>query len=168
MRYFGINQIVGDAGEHNAAARLMQDGVFMAVLVGGKMKAYDILIQIADDDAYPYFALVQIKSTKPAQFTKRKHKIITPVPSDNYRDLLSLPLPTYVGGMDLDHEELYIAPAYYKSASGYTHSIPTTYKLSLNNIAQTKKALKDLRADIIQYWDAIGIQNYKINYTSLL
>lgn len=160
--------IIGDNGERLTAIRLSQDELFRIILLGEKIPAFDLLCEI-NDDAHPYQFLLQVKATDSSNpFTVKKPlRIKTPVPSANYSSLVSRPLPTYVAGVDLKNEDVYVAAAF-GSQNHYGGSIPTTYKLSKNDLATSRVNLQMMKDDVINYWQQIGIDDHKAQYNSSL
>lgn len=160
--------IVGDNGERLAAIRLTQGNIFDVIVIGGKAPAFDLLCQI-EDPVIPYQFLVQVKATEADDvFTKKKPiRIKTPVPAENYRLLQIKPLPTYVAGVDITTEDVFIAPAY-QTINLYGGSIPTLYHLTKADLQQSLKYLTMLKDDVVAYWDRLDIQNYKSAFKSRL
>jgi len=80
--------------------------------------------------------------------------------------LIARPLPTYVAGVDIEAEVVFIAPAFDKTVK-YT-SIPP--KLTIDNVdlGRSKVDLERLRNDIVNYWNSIGITNHKSSYRSTI
>ena len=163
--------IIGDIGEMEVSTRLMETGLFIVFLLGGKVPAFDLLIEIVPDanaQESPYQFLIQVKSTDEANpYTKRTHRIKTPVPGKRLKALVNRPLPTYVAGVDLNTRDIYIVSGYDGKAR-YSNSIPTTYKLSLGNRAANTVQLQRLKNDVIDYWRGLNIDVYKPSFHSAL
>lgn len=160
--------IIGNNGERNAAIRLTQGQLFDVIELGGKTPAFDLLCRI-NDPQKPYQFLVQVKATEACNvFTpSNPPRIKTPVPNDKYKQLQIRPLPTYVAGVDNNSGDVYIAPAF-KITNDYRSSIPTTYRLSINDKNGSLNNLNLLKNDVLNYWDGLNIQTYKSAFTSLL
>lgn len=77
------------------------------------------------------------------------------------------PLPTYVAGVDVNNEKVYICPAF-NDVNAYTSSMPITHVLDKQNAAATQQTLDLLKQDIIDYWNHSNINAYKANFRSRL
>lgn len=163
---FNLRDLIGDRGEHVALYRLTQSHIFMATIIGGKCPAFDILLEVNNENK-PYFAVVQVKSSDSATYTK-SGRMQTPVPNAHLADLWKLPVPTYIAGVDMAQETVFIAPAYKMKGAIYGGSIPNAYILQPTNLTVSRLNLEKLRDDIVAYWDNYNIPIYKNYYTSLL
>ena len=92
--------------------------------------------------------------------------IKTPVDDAKLQSLVKRPIPTYVGGLDMNNNILYLASAF----SGKEHypSIPLNHKLELFNPQAAVAELQLLREDVIRFYDSNNIPNQKINFKSSL
>lgn len=164
-----IKNVVGDVGEMEVSVRLMESGLFIVFLLGGKVPAFDLLAEILPNKKEkPYQFLIQVKSTdESSPYTVREHRLITPVPKAKLNELIDRPLPTYVAGVDLSTKDIYLVPAFDRKA-GYGGSIPTKLKLVSNNRKANKVQLQKLKNDVIDYWKGLDIDNYKPSYNSAL
>lgn len=158
---------IGDRGEMLASVRLTESNIFMTCLLGGKVPAYDILAEInPGPNEMPYQFLIQVKSTdRQNPYTVKGKRIKTPIPNKKLGALVDRPLPTYVAGVDLNTEDVFIVPAFDKNA-GYSSSIPTSFKLSPGQKAVNKSLLLKLKEDVIRYWQGINIDAYKTTFKS--
>ena len=160
---------IGDIGEMVVSIRIMENGFFHAILLGGKVPSYDIIAEIipANNNEKPYQFLIQVKSTSDIQpFTVNDHRLKTPVPKGKYDALVDRPLPSYIAGVDLNTYNVYLVPAFDRNAS-YGGSIPTSFCLipgDPHNIAK----LQRLKNDVINYWHGLNIDVYKPNFASTL
>lgn len=172
-----INQIhmalmtnaIGDTGEMVVSIRLMETGIFMVYLLGGKVPSFDILAEIipSDNKEMPYQFLVQVKTTiKNPAFTIRDHRLKTPVPKDKLDALIDRPLPSYVAGVDMSTHNVYLVPAFDRNA-GYGGSIPDTLCLISNDPGNGAK-LTRLKNDVRDFWQCLNIDMYKPNFKSAL
>lgn len=164
-----IKNVIGEVGEMEVSIRLMESGLFMVYLLGGKVPAFDLLVEILPaKNEKPYQFLIQVKSTdEPSPYTVRNHKLKTPVPKANLNELIDRPLSTYVAGVDLSTKDIFLVPAYDRKAS-YSYSIPTKIKLVSNNRAANIVQLQKLKTDVIDYWKGLDIDNYKPSFNSAL
>lgn len=161
--------LIGDRGEMIASNRLMEGGVFYVECIGGKTPTFDLLCRIVPQNVgdKPYQFLVQVKSSEKSNlYTKRENKIKTPVSTSDLHNLIDYPLPTYVAGVDIKAEKVYIAAAFDKSL-GYSSSIPTTHCLQ-HNSPHNVSNLDRLKLDVITFWQGLDIDNYKPAYQTLL
>lgn len=132
-------------GEMIVSIRLMEYGLIAVYLLGGNVPAFDILAELIpqNKNEKPYQFLVQVKSTLDTNpYVKKNGNIRTPDPDKKLKNLIGRPLPTYVAGVNLNTEEVYLAPAFNNNIS-YKSSIPTNTKLeakskSKNNEIQLK------------------------------
>lgn len=160
---------IGDIGEMLVSIRIMENGFFYAILLGGKVQSYDIIAEIIPANNYekPYQFLIQVKSTSDIQpFTVNDHRLKTPAPKGKYDALVDRPLPSYIAGVDLNTQNVYLVPAFDRNAS-YGGSIPTSFCLipgDPHNIAK----LQRLKNDVINYWHGLNIDVYKPNFASIL
>lgn len=156
---------IGDEGENIAATRLGMFFIFRCYLIGGKAPAFDILIEIMDENK-PYQAMVQVKSTNDASPYDMKGNLKTPVPDDKLQNLISRPLPTYVAGIDIPTETMHLTPAFDRTVK--LPSIPPTLVISLSNVARSQADLLKLKEDIINYWEGYNMHINKPTYKSTL
>lgn len=160
--------VIGDAGEMTASIRLMESGLFRVFLLGGKVPAFDLLVEIIPQNQIekPYQFLVQVKSTNMKPARTKKNRLKTPVPKANLSDLIDRPLPSYIAGVDISKSEVVLVSAFDKTAK-YSSSIPTSYLLQQGN-TNNLIVLQQLKDDIVSYWTGLNIDNYKPNYASSL
>ena len=163
--------VIGDLGEMEVSTRLMETGLFIVFLLGGKVPVFDLLVEIvpnANAQEKPYQFLVQVKSTQEANpYTKRTHRLKTPVPHDKLNALIDRPLPSYVAGVDINTSDVYLVPAFDRGA-GYGGSIPGTFRLIKGNKAVNTALLQRLKNDVIAYWHGLNIDVYKPSFNSAL
>lgn len=159
--------VIGDIGEMLVSTRLMESDIFFAYLLGGKVPAFDILAEIIPGpNEMPYQFLIQVKSTdRQNPYTVNGNRIKTPVPKKKLGTLVDRPLPTYVAGVDLNTEDIFIVPAFDKNAR-YSSSLPTSFKLSHGQKAANKLLLIQLKEDVIRYWQGLNIDTYKTTFKS--
>ena len=158
------SNIVGDRGENVFRTRITQYGMFSAYFLGEKAPIEDIFLEI-NDSATPYSCLVQIKSTEKG-YTKKDKNLKVTVSKKKFEQLLNRPLPTYVAGVDLNKEVVFITPAFNKQDR--QSSMKTNHKLDFNDPLITKNTLDNLKKDIINYWNQMNVSNVKSTYKSQL
>ena len=162
--------VIGDLGEMEVSTRLMETGLFIVFLLGGKVPAFDLLAEIVPDNAQerPYQFLIQVKSTEKANpFTRAGHRLKTPVPNDKLNALIDRPLPSYIAGVDLNTSDVYLVPAFDRGA-GYGGSIPDAFRLVKGSKVANTVLLQRLKNDVIDYWRGLNIDAYKPLFHSSL
>lgn len=157
--------LIGDRGESIFNTRITEHEMFNVYFLSAKAPIVDFLIEIADE-ATPFQCLVQVKSTSQG-YLKRNGKLRAKVPVDKMQKLINRPLPTYVAGVDLKNERVYICPAF-NDANVYTSSIPITHILDKQNAVATQQTLNMLKQDIIEYWNNANVNLYKTSFRSRL
>ena len=157
--------LIGDRGESIFITRITEHEMFNVYFLSAKAPIVDFLIEIADE-ATPFQCLVQVKSTSQG-YLKRNGKLRAKVPADKMQKLINRPLPTYVAGVDLKNERVYICPAF-NDANAYTSSIPITHILDKQNAVATQQTLDMLKQDIIEYWNNANMNLYKTSFRSRL
>lgn len=161
--------LIGNRGEMIASNRLMEGGLFYVECIGGKTPTFDLLCTIAPQNVgeKPYQFLVQVKSSEKSDlYTHRNNRIKTPVTTSDLQALIDYPLPTYVTGVDIKAEKVYIAAAFDRTLR-YGSSIPTGYCLQHNSPSNASN-LNNLKSDVITFWKGVNIDNYKPTYHTSL
>lgn len=154
---------IGDRGESIFNTRITQDNLFKVYFLGEKAPIVDFLLEILDP-ATPYYFLVQVKGTTLGYQAGGNLKAC--VEEDKMIKLLQRELPTYVAGVDVDREIVYLCPAF-DPTTRYP-SIPVTHSLQLVNKVASRAILDLLKQDVINYWANSGMSNYKATYHSIL
>lgn len=157
------SNIVGDRGENVFRTRITQFGVFSAYFLGEKAPIEDIFLEINDSNA-PYSCLVQIKSTEKGYNPKGNLRVN--VPPKKFQALINRPLPTYVAGVDLNKEIVFISPAF--NSNDRHSSMSVKNKLDFKDPATTRNTLDELKNDIIMYWNNTNVFSVKSTYISKL
>ena len=106
--------VIGDRGEMIVSTRLMEYSLFQVFLLGGKVPAFDLLVEIIPQNVNekPYQFLVQVKTTSMTNCFTLKHRLKTPVPHEKLDALIDRPLPSYAAGVDLNTEDVYLVPCF--------------------------------------------------------
>lgn len=156
---------VGNLGELTAGLRLGMFTIFRSHIFGDKTPVFDMLLEIIDKSK-PYQAIVQVKATYDADPYDKKGNLITPIPVEKLQKLISLPLPTYAAGVDVNNEIMHLAPAFDRDVKMST--IPPILVLSHADQEKTKENLLKLKADIINYWEGYNMHVNKPAYKSIL
>lgn len=158
-------KLVGERGESIFNTRITEHEIFQVYFLSAKAPVVDFLIEIADE-ATPFQCLIQVKSTT-LGYLKGNGELRAKVPADKMQKLINRPLPTYVAGVDIINEKVYICPAF-NNVNAYTSSMPIKHVLDKQNAAATRQTLNLLKQDIIDYWNQSNINAYKANFRSRL
>ena len=154
---------IGERGEFIFNSRITQYGIFSAYFFGEKAPIVDFLLQINDENT-PFSCLIQIKSTEQGYNSQKKLKVN--VPQKKFEALIKRPLPTYIAGVDLNKEIVFITPAF--SLNDRQSSMKTNNKLDYNDPKITQNTLNELKSDIINYWNKMKVINIKSSFKSQL
>jgi hypothetical protein len=154
----------GASGEDTAKAIIGSFPIFRVVFMGEKYPITDFYVEIADDKEKPYPFLVQVKTT--TSELDESGRLQVAVPSGNYMALCKRPIPTYIGGVNLRDDSLFIRPAYDKTE--YVSSIAPDMVLSKRNILDCGLKLLKIKRDVINYWENLKIKDYKQVYQSII
>ena len=155
---------IGDNGEAIFSGRITQDSVFKVYFLGEKAPYVDFMLEVLDQVDHSYFCLVQVKSTTLGY--SDGGNLRASISDHDLEELIKRPLPTYLAGVDINSEAVYICPAF--DINIKYPSIPTKHKLELINKPGSKAELLLLKEDIIKYWNNSGSEIYKTNYQSIL
>ena len=165
MKLYKDARIIGSQGEMFACGTLQIGELIRIQYIGGVVPAFDIYAELNDKD-HPYPFLVQVKTTD-MDHRYTRNGIITPVPDEKLKWLADRPIPTYVAGYDLREYKMYLAPAFNTKIS-YRGHIPIIHMLELTNPIAAEGVLRQLRRDIMNYWQSANIPNHKDYYISQL
>ena len=130
---------IGDLGELLAAATLSRPvagrfnrPLFRATALGGTYPTADFLVDLlaADGTAIGLF-LAQIKATYVE--TRTRTRLPISVPARKLNDLVRLPVPTFLIGVDVRSETSYVVAAH-RTRRRAVSSIPNTYSLSDDSV----------------------------------
>ena len=154
---------IGDRGETIFNTRITEGNMFKVYFLGEKAPIVDFLLEILDEDK-PYYFMVQVKSTE--QGLDRKGFLKAKVPQDKLKKLVRRLVPTYVSGVDIKTETVYLCSAFDEEAD-YS-KIPTTHLLNFSQKQITKHNLALLKQDVINFYQYCTLKTYKSNFQSLL
>ena len=106
--------VIGDRGEMIVSTRLMEYNLFQVFLLGGKVPAFDLLVEIIPQNVNekPYQFLVQVKTTSRVNCFTQQQRLKTPIPQGKLDALIGRPLPSYAAGVDLNTEDVYLVPCF--------------------------------------------------------
>lgn len=155
------NRTIGVLGE-NFVTDVLTDAFNCEVLpYGGTVKAFDLLCVIYESDA-SYTFMVQVKAQYKGRYTKDKSAITTNVPDEKLKWLASLPLPTYVAGVDYLGDVMFLAPVFDENV--IYNNIPVKYKFERHSFEHADL----LKEDVKEYWHSIDIRRHKSTYNTKL
>ncbi len=155
---------VGDRGESIFNSRITFEYHFKVYFMGEKAPVGDFILEI-NDETTPYECMIQVKSTEAGYQPDGRLK--AKVPTVKMQQLINRPLPTYVAGVDIRTETVYIAPAF-NATHNYATSMPVTHKLALNDSVASRATIAALKQDIINYWNNSGLSTYKSTFATSL
>jgi len=153
----------GMRGEAIFMTRISQGNMFNVYFLGDKAPVVDFLVEI-NDAATPYAFMVQVKSTEKGYNGDGNLKVYVTIAK--YKELLNRPLPTYIAGVDVNTETVYLCSAF--SDKTHLKSMPVKHRLKFTSKAKTLKTLDLLKQDVINYWQGAKTKSYKKKYTSSL
>lgn len=165
MKLYNDTQIIGSQGEMLVCVTLQIGELIRIQHLGGVVPAFDIYAELNDKN-HPYPFLIQVKTTN-MDTRYNGQGIITPVPDQKLKWLVDRPIPTYVAGYDLVELKMYLAPAFNTRVS-YSGHVPINHVLELTNPMAAMGVLRQLRRDVINYWQSVNITHHKEYYTSQL
>lgn len=154
----------GSSGEDTAKAILVSLPIFRVVFMGEKYPVTDLYVEIANEKDKPYPFLVQIKTT--TSELDEHGRLNVAVLHEKYEALCKRPVPTYVGGVNLNDDSLFIRPAF--NPSEHVSFIEPLMVLSKKDKVDCGRKLLAIKRDVINYWDNLSPQDYKKNYQSLI
>lgn len=131
--------------------------------MGEKAPIVDFLLEILDENT-PYYFMVQVKST--TQGYQKNGDLKASVDENKMKKLLERHMPTYVAGVDVNKEKVYLCPAFDPNTK-YS-SIPTTHCLSLSAKKNSQKLLNQLKDDVINFWNTVKVLDSKTKFKSSL
>ena len=126
---------IGDLGELIAAMALTRPvagrfkrPLFRVTSLGGKYPRVDFLVDLLSADGSTIgYCLVQVKATSAEPVARDRLPIA--IPAKKHNDLVNLPLPTYVIGVDTRSEQSYLMAAQ-RTRRTQISNLPRTYDLS--------------------------------------
>lgn len=154
---------IGLRGESIFTTRITQGNIFNVYFLGDKTPIVDFLVEI-NDTKTPYAFMVQVKST--IRGYNKAGNLKVRVIKDKYKALLKRPLPTYIAGVDINTETVYICSAFYDKQ--LVKSLPTKNKLKFTSPVTTARVLRLLRDDVTNYWQNSQTTSYKKMFKSSL
>lgn len=154
---------MGARGESIFKIRITEHYLFTGDFLGDKFPIVDFLLEVNEPTGtYPFF--VQVKSTEKGYDANGNLQI--KVPKNKYRALQRKPFPTYVAGVDVNKEIVYLCSAFQKNKT--ISSMPTRHCLKFSRKKRTLCTLQLLKQDVIDYWDGLYTKVNKDTFRSKL
>ena len=157
------NNNTGVRGESIFMTRITQFDLIEGFFLGDKAPIVDFYLDIIEgNESYQF--LVQVKSTTLGYDGNGNLKVS--VPKGKYKKLQKKKMPTYVAGVDVNKEVVYLCSAFQEDK--VLSSMPTKYCLKQSRPSRSRKTLELLRKDVIRYWSGVITSDYKKNFKSAL
>lgn len=154
---------IGVRGESIFMTRITEFDLIEGFFLGDKSPIVDFYMDIIEgDESYQF--LVQVKSTTLGYDSCGNLRVS--VPEKKYKKLQKKKLPTYVAGVDVKNEVVYICSAFQEDKT--ISSMPVKHSLKKSRPIRTKKTIELLRKDVIRFWSGKVTPEYKNNYKSYL
>lgn len=157
------NNHIGLRGESIFMTRITEFDLIEGFFLGDKAPIVDFYMDIIDgDESYQF--LIQVKSTTLGYDGNGNLRVS--VPEKKYKKLQKKKLPTYVAGVDVNNEVVYICSAFQEGKD--IISMPIKHCLKKSRPERTKKTLELLRKDVIRFWSGKVTSDYKNKFKSSL
>ena len=154
---------IGVRGESIFMTRITQGNIFNVYFLGDKAPIVDFLVEI-NDPKTPFAFMVQVKST--IKGYNKDGNLKVRVTKEKYKALMQRPLHTYIAGVDIQQETVYICSAF--SDKTFLKSLPSKNKLKFTSKVTTMKVLDLLKKDVISFWQNSKTASYKKKFKSSL
>jgi len=149
----GSQDAIGDLGELIAATALTRPvagrfnrPLFRVTSLGGKYPRVDFLVDLLSANGSTIgYCFAQVKATSVE--SNAGDRLPIAIPAKKYNDLVNLPLPTYVIGVDTRSERSYLIAAQ-RTRRTQISSMPRTYDLSEDAIRI------ELYKEVRKFWDS--------------
>lgn len=158
------NNAQGQRAEEIFGVRITQDYVFRARDLGAKWPVSDYYVEINNDDR-PLHFIVQIKSTN--QPLNRNNNLAIQVSKNKINQLSNYNAPTYLAGVDITNEIVYLIPMYRRKKTGIS-KISSSFVLSKEDLERSLINLELLQAEIIRFWRSTDTIRRKRKFNSVL
>lgn len=153
----------GSNGEDVAKSILEAFPIFRVVFMGEKYPITDFYVEIIDKNT-PYPFLVQVKTT--TSELDERGRLCVSVLNAKFVALCGRPIPTYVGGVDLNNDSLFIRPAF--DENKHVCFIEPNMVISRKDKIDCGQKLLKIKRDVVNYWENLKIREYKQAYQSLI
>jgi len=144
---------IGEIGEKIFNLVISRDLIFRASPLGEKWPTSDFYIELIGPKEHFYF-IVQVKSTDEGINGANKLKINSP--KDKLHKLNEYYCPTYIAGVDVKTEKVYLFPINTKKRKGVS-GIPISHEL---DSVKRKKLFEDVKS----FWSGTNVKTYKSKF----
>lgn len=159
-----MNNQQGKRAEDIFSVRITQDYIFRARDLGAKWPVSDYYVEI-DNEEEPLSFIVQVKSSSRGYNAKGNFRIS--VSRESANQLASYRAPTFIAGVDIEKEMVYLSPLYRKRATGIS-TLSTIFALSERDQETSRINLQNLRSEIKKFWNDTNAKIIKENFKSTL
>lgn len=147
----------GKRAEEIFGVRITQDYIFRARDLGEKWPVSDYYVEVDNNDE-PSFFIVQVKSSNRGYDRNGNLKISASRKKLN--QLVTSNAPTFIAGVDIPNEKVYLTPLYKKRNVGL-YKISDVFVLDVTDKQTSKRNLKKLRREIKRYWRQTNTKSIK-------
>lgn len=144
---------IGETGELIFNLNISRDYNFRARHLGEKWPTSDFYIELIGPKEHFYF-IVQVKSTD--QGINGANKLKIDIPKEKLHKLNEYYCPTYIAGVDVKTDKVYLFPINTKRRKGIS-GIPISYEL---DSVKRKKLFEDVKS----FWTGTNVKNYKSKF----
>ena len=144
---------IGELGEAIFNVEISRDLMFRPRHLGEKWPSSDFYVELIGPNEH-FFFIVQVKST--SRGLDRSKYLKSKATAKKLRDLNRYSCPTYLAGVDINTNEVYLIPIN-KSLRRDLNKLPTSFALNKVN----RRALFD---DVYDFWTNSGLKTYKQNF----
>lgn len=152
----------GKSGEDYFSALFSQCNMTIEFL-GDKAPDVDCFVQFKDKKIV-YEFLVQVKST--SSLNDAKCTVNSGLTKEEYSNLQSYHMPTYLARVDMKSFNVYIKGAFLPKNKANYSSVSKQYVLSINKLDDTKRIVNGIATEVKRYWDKGMGAKYKEQFKS--
>lgn len=154
----------GKRAEEIFGVRITQDYIFRACALGEKWPVSDYYVEVDNDDE-PFFFIAQVKSSSRGYDWDGNLKISAT--REKLNQLATSNAPTFIAGVDIAQEKVYLRP-YYKKKNVGLYKISDNIVLDVNDKPTSKQNLKKLMREVKRYWRQTNTSSVKRNFNTNL
>jgi hypothetical protein len=148
-----MNNEIGELGEAIFNVKISKDYIFRPKQLGDKWPTSDFFVELNGLNNR-FFFIVQVKSTAQGFDNNGNLKII--LKKNKLRELNSYYCPTYLAGVDINSETVFIMPIN-KNKRKDISKLPSKYKL---DSTMRQKLFEDVK----NFWENTNIKVYKNSF----
>lgn len=158
------NNDQGERAEEIFGVRITQDHLFRAKDLGAKWPISDYYVEINDDNN-PLHFIVQVKSTRMG--INRNNNLPVSVSLRKLVQLSNYYAPTFLAGVDVTNETVYLFPIYRRQRIGISR-IPGRFVLSANDKQGSLANLRLLMREVRIFWTNTNAKRNKRTFQSAI